>query len=240
MPPKATRKSGRSHAISDNAPVNASRKRARSSSERTIGTKSRYWKDEKNETPDEQLEAIESSNAEEGSDFEGDPSLESAPGSESELSSEDDISDEEEPKRKRKTTTKKATQTAPTKGKQGNELWRQGVRTGLAPGTQVIIKKPKPRAAGKTSYADSTLHPNTLLFLEDLKINNDREWLKSERFLFLNSPFVLCKCPPKTTYGEWAFIWGGFKTHRLKFKDIEWSVSNGCLITGDSSQTAVP
>ncbi|KAF2149602.1 hypothetical protein K461DRAFT_231011 [Myriangium duriaei CBS 260.36] len=58
------------------------------------------------------------------------------------------------------------------------ELWRQGVSTGMAPGTEVVIKKPKARPAGKTPYADDRIHPNTLLFLGDLKMNNDREWLK--------------------------------------------------------------
>ncbi|QDS70534.1 hypothetical protein FKW77_010339 [Venturia effusa] len=57
-------------------------------------------------------------------------------------------------------------------------LWRPGVSTGMEAGTQVIIRKPKPRDAGKTPYADDTIHPNTLLFLEDLAANNDRGWLK--------------------------------------------------------------
>ncbi|EME49195.1 hypothetical protein DOTSEDRAFT_49502 [Dothistroma septosporum NZE10] len=59
-----------------------------------------------------------------------------------------------------------------------NHAWRPGVRTGLGPGKQLIIKKPKPRSAGKTPYTDHTIHPNTLLFLADLKANNDRQWLK--------------------------------------------------------------
>jgi uncharacterized protein (TIGR02453 family) len=42
----------------------------------------------------------------------------------------------------------------------------------------VIIKKPKARPAGKIPYTDETIHPNTLLFLQDLKANNNREWLK--------------------------------------------------------------
>jgi hypothetical protein len=61
-----------------------------------------------------------------------------------------------------------------------SELWRPGVPTGSEPGTQVIIKKPKARDAGKTPYTDSTIHPNTMLFLKDLAANNDRGWLKSE------------------------------------------------------------
>lgn len=59
----------------------------------------------------------------------------------------------------------------------------------LQHGTQVIIKKPKARPAGKTPYKDETIHPNTLLFLADLKSNNKREWLKSkyEQFLSCNA-----------------------------------------------------
>ncbi|KAF2773684.1 hypothetical protein EJ03DRAFT_245772, partial [Teratosphaeria nubilosa] len=53
-----------------------------------------------------------------------------------------------------------------------------GGKTGLGPGTQLIIKKPKPRPTGSTPYLDDTIHPNTLLFLTDLKANNRREWLK--------------------------------------------------------------
>ncbi|OJJ43108.1 hypothetical protein ASPZODRAFT_1218075 [Penicilliopsis zonata CBS 506.65] len=61
----------------------------------------------------------------------------------------------------------------------GKELWREGVRTGLGPGKEVFIQKPKARDPGDTLYEDETLHPNTMLFLQDLKQNNDREWLKA-------------------------------------------------------------
>ncbi|KAI4645106.1 hypothetical protein J4E93_005906 [Alternaria ventricosa] len=58
------------------------------------------------------------------------------------------------------------------------ELWKPGAK--LAPGTQLIIKKPKARDAGDTPYLDHTIHPNTMLFLKDLTANNDRQWLKRE------------------------------------------------------------
>lgn len=58
------------------------------------------------------------------------------------------------------------------------ELWREGVKTGLGPGKEVFIKKPKARDAGDVPYQDRTLHPNTMLFLQDLTKNNDRVWLK--------------------------------------------------------------
>lgn len=58
------------------------------------------------------------------------------------------------------------------------ELWREGVSTGLGPGKEVFIRKPKARDPGNIPYQDRTLHPNTLLFLRDLAKHNDRQWLK--------------------------------------------------------------
>lgn len=60
----------------------------------------------------------------------------------------------------------------------GKELWREGVKTGLGPGKEVFIKKPKARDPGAVAYKDNVLHPNTILFLQDLAKNNDRQWLK--------------------------------------------------------------
>ena len=97
-----------------------------------------------------------------------------------EISSEALSEEEQRPKKRKAPATSKATESAPSSGSKGKELWRQGVNTGLAPGTQIIIKKPKPRTPGKTPYSDITIHPNTMLFLKDLKANNDREWLKSK------------------------------------------------------------
>ncbi|GAB7352586.1 hypothetical protein MBLNU459_g2968t1 [Dothideomycetes sp. NU459] len=156
----------------------SSRKRAHSSGDRDTGNKSRYWKDENDGALDEQSTSPNSSSADEDSDFKGDPDVGSALDSDSKSGTVDETSDEEQPKRKQKRAQKNLSLTASSKAKQGNELWRQNVRTGLAPGTQLVIKKPKARAAGKTPYQDGSIHPNTLLFLGDLKSNNDREWLK--------------------------------------------------------------
>nr|POF05978.1 hypothetical protein CFP56_53365 [Quercus suber] len=71
--------------------------------------------------------------------------------------------------------TRKSSKTGPRKNA---ELWRPGVKTGLGHGTQVIIKKIKARPAGDIPYSDDTIHANTMLFLSDLKVNNDRQWLK--------------------------------------------------------------
>jgi hypothetical protein len=62
----------------------------------------------------------------------------------------------------------------------GKELWRAGIRTGLGPGKQVFIERPKARGDGGIPYVAGRIHPNTMMFLADLKENNDREWLKSE------------------------------------------------------------
>lgn len=42
------------------------------------------------------------------------------------------------------------------------------------------IPLPKVRDAGDTPYEDARIHPNTFLFLRDLKANNNRDWLKCE------------------------------------------------------------
>jgi hypothetical protein len=62
--------------------------------------------------------------------------------------------------------------------RKGQELWRPGVKSGLAPGEELFIQLPKAREAGGTPYQAQTVHPNTMAFLGELKENNDREWLK--------------------------------------------------------------
>lgn len=97
--------------------------------------------------------------------------------------SEDDSASEDDdaPKKKvRKPVGRKSNGTSATvvNGKKGQELWRPGVKASAAPGEAVFIKLPKARTPGKIPYKDSTIHPNTFLFLADLRANNDREWLK--------------------------------------------------------------
>jgi hypothetical protein len=72
----------------------------------------------------------------------------------------------------------------------GKELWRPGVKTGLGPGKQVFIERPKPRGDGGIKYVPDRIHPNTMAFLADLKKNNDREWLKSESAIYFLSCFL--------------------------------------------------
>ena len=122
--------------------------------------------------------------AENASNFEGDEDS-AAPSSESEDGSDAYDSEEEQPKRRRsgagRTNTKaKAPPASKAKGqKSGGELWREGTKVEADPGTEVYIALPKARGPGSTPYRDDTIHPNTMLFLGDLKKHNDRAWLKA-------------------------------------------------------------
>ncbi|KAL8933006.1 MAG: hypothetical protein Q9211_006016 [Gyalolechia sp. 1 TL-2023] len=60
----------------------------------------------------------------------------------------------------------------------GEELWRPGVKSHLAPGEEIFVKLPKARGDGGVAYKEGIIHPNTMAFLGDLKSNNEREWLK--------------------------------------------------------------
>lgn len=96
---------------------------------------------------------------------------------------EESTSTEEAPAKKRRKPGRKSNGggvVATSKPMKGQELWRPGVKTNLAPGEELFIKLPKAREAGNTPYKDDTIHPNTFAFLGDLKKNNDREWLKGE------------------------------------------------------------
>ncbi|KAL8958366.1 MAG: hypothetical protein Q9193_004563 [Seirophora villosa] len=120
--------------------------------------------------------------------------ISSPPDSESEEEEEEEYvsSEEEDRKTKRRKQSsgkgdsgkKKATNgvavTAKAIIEKEKELWRAGVKSDLAPGEQVFIKLPKARGDGGIKYEDGVIHPNTLLFLGDLKENNDREWLKGK------------------------------------------------------------
>ncbi|KAM5460344.1 hypothetical protein McanMca71_000192 [Microsporum canis] len=119
------------------------------------------------------------------------PGVESSASAEAEDTAEDNEGEDEEFRDKKKRYNKKKLGVTKKKGprkedavteplgsSKGNELWREGVKTGLEPGKEVFIKLPTPRDDGGIPYEDGTIHPNTVLFLADLKENNDREWLK--------------------------------------------------------------
>ncbi|KAI9709961.1 MAG: hypothetical protein M1820_003039 [Bogoriella megaspora] len=118
-------------------------------------------------------------NEESGYEDEDESAVPSPSESEEDIEDEYSESDEVKPVKKgRSKPSEKDVSTVPIRGSKAKELWRPGIKAGLGPGQQVIIKKPKAREAGSTPYRDDSIHPNTLLFLRDLKANNDREWLK--------------------------------------------------------------
>jgi len=134
-------------------------------------TKSQYFKN-----GDDAMEKGPGSGSEEFSSAPEDDQSEfgSAAGTDADMNDDED-EDEYEYDSEEAPASRKKPATA-----RGKELWRENSKTGLGPGKEVIIKKPKARPAGKVPYSDETLHPNTLLFLTELKANNNREWLKSE------------------------------------------------------------
>ncbi|TID19355.1 protein fam92a1 [Venturia nashicola] len=155
----------------------------RQSTSRAAPTKSDYFSHDSSDSEEKDDDSAVESPAVESSDLDSLPDDEE-PEVESSISEgEEDL--DEKPKRSRNSASAKRNTTKPGskiggRGKSStkSELWRPGVTTGLEPGTQVVIKKPKARDAGETPYSDDTIHPNTLLFLEDLAANNDRGWLK--------------------------------------------------------------
>lgn len=148
-----------------------------SSTKKQGPTKSHYFKPNKNNDDDEHEDLVESpdhTTGTEDSDSPQDTNYGDVSDHESTGSPDEDDYSDEQPKRKRKGTSLGATLKKPAERKIGHELWRAGTAINAPPGTRVIIKKPKARSAGNTPYSDGSIHPNTLLFLKDLKANNDR------------------------------------------------------------------
>ncbi|KAL2007535.1 hypothetical protein VTN00DRAFT_8973 [Thermoascus crustaceus] len=162
---------------------------------RSTTKKSKYFG---NSAPEESESESQSESAEDsGSAFEDTRSTSPVPGPEAteRASTKWDDDEEEKPKqkkrggwgwahgrkRKSKVDDNNAEVEEEIEALKGKELWREGVRTGLGPGKEIYIKIPhrKARDPGDTPYQDHTIHPNTMLFLQDLKENNEREWLKA-------------------------------------------------------------
>ncbi|KAF2745825.1 hypothetical protein M011DRAFT_495334 [Sporormia fimetaria CBS 119925] len=129
-------------------------------------TKSPYFEPESDE--DAVNQDIESSDYEEAA----------AKSQSSESEAGEQTSDDATPRKTAilKGRSSKRTPLSKKKQTKGSEVWETGAK--LAPGTQVVIKKPKARDEGDTPYTDDTIHPNTMHFLRDLAANNDRKWLK--------------------------------------------------------------
>ncbi|KAL8658013.1 MAG: hypothetical protein Q9226_001347 [Calogaya cf. arnoldii] len=158
---------------------------------KTTPKKSQYFTNSTSSAPESEIE-------DEASGYEDEDASASAvsspPESEDEDDEEEHLSSEEDKKPKRKAKMGSAKKGVPNgKGanaygvvattakaimQKGKELWRPGVKSDLAPGEEVFIKLPKARGDGGVKYQEGIIHPNTILFLGDLKANNDREWLK--------------------------------------------------------------
>jgi len=139
---------------------------------RATARKSYVEPDSDSDADPDTIEAKDDAESGDASDFEAQSEKEAT----SESEPDDDISDDEPITKKttpRGQPQKKSVNSCQADGK---ELWKPGSK--LEPGTQLIIKKPKARDAGDTPYTASTIHPNTMLFLKDIKANNDRQWLK--------------------------------------------------------------
>ena len=149
-----------------------------SSVSKTTPKKSEYFEQES-----EHSEPDSESGADDASDFDDEAS--SSLPSETEEDSEDAYDTDEHPKRRRSgggraKPVPKPEPASVRNGKlKGGELWREGAKIDAAPGEEVYIALPKARGPGSTPYRDDALHPNTMLFLGDLKKNNNRPWLKA-------------------------------------------------------------
>jgi hypothetical protein len=177
----ATRASKRIKDSTSNTPTSATPK------------KSKYF--EEPDSQDEDSDAFSDSADASGYD-DHDVTEEASPSSEEES---DDYDSDEDAKPKR-AKGRKAGAMMLGKVSQGSQLWREGVKAGLGPGKQVFIAKPKPRGDGGVKYAPELIHPNTMLFLKDLKANNDREWLKSMCLGFIGKSSSNCsQCMIPTT-----------------------------------------
>ncbi|KAJ5612156.1 Conserved hypothetical protein CHP02453 [Penicillium lagena] len=154
-------------------------KRAKSDADLAGGThvkstarKSKYFEGDSSDESEGEEES-------EGSVYEEEP-LDDQEESDPEPELEPEVSDSEKENESKKTPRSKNKKDDHDRDAlKGKELWREGVTTGLGPGKEVFIAKPKARDAGGVPYRDETLHPNTRLFLLDLAANNERPWLKA-------------------------------------------------------------
>ena len=171
-------KTRQKRAASNSTPLGGEPKSSKK--QKATPTKSQYFKRSGKDVKTAEDENLDS---DESSEPEGEVSAFESEGEDVSSDGDDDEYDSEAEEKSRSGKKVKAASTPKTSAAirtKENELLRPGVKAGLGPGTEVVIKKPKARSAGKIPYRDETIHPNTLLFLEDLKANNDRLWLKSK------------------------------------------------------------
>lgn len=179
---KAPGKHKRAASGSNLSGANSKRTRKSSQASRTTPTKSQYFQDDDDEHHGVQGDAAATSSASaetSGSDFDQEPA-------DSDQTPEPDV-DESDSEPEKKRTSSKGRKAVTVFREKDADGWRPGASTGLEPGVELVFKKRKPRPAGKIPYTDHTIHPNTLLFLKELKANNKREWLKSEYHISFES-----------------------------------------------------
>lgn len=176
------------------------RRQASAASFKSTPTKSQYF--EGSSTSDE--ETPEASFEDGESNFEDD--VDEVEASSDQEDDEDDASTDDDGD---KTTPQRNTKDKGSSARK--QVWKEGVKTGLGPGTQVIIKKPKARAAGSTPYEDHTIHPNTMLFLKDLKANNNRPWLK-------------CMTPPSVFRQLRCLLWAGIESGKIAKQKLQHTI----------------
>lgn len=154
-----------------------SSKRIKTSATDPSPKKSKYFE---HDTDEDEVEEVASEEQDLESGYEDEVASE-APSSGSASEEYEDEYDSEEDNKRRKGGRK----VKPKQKQSGhiltdkNDLWREGVKTGLGPGKQVYIERPKARGDGGIKFLPERLHPNTFEFLKDLKKNNDRIWLKA-------------------------------------------------------------
>ncbi|KAI7703781.1 hypothetical protein KC353_g13888 [Hortaea werneckii] len=174
--------------VSNSASAGAEAKRSKT---KAAPIKSHYFTSKDEE--DNETSNNSQSEGEDGSEFDELESEEDSP--ESDEADDYDQDSEKESKSRKGSTQGKRSQSSTAFKTKGTDVWRTGVKAGLGPGNEVVIKRPKARAAGSIPYSDESIHPNTFLFLQELKENNNREWLKSKSY----SSIATLSTPPTST-----------------------------------------
>lgn len=141
---------------------------------RAAARKSYVEPDSDSDADSETLEANDHAESGDASDFEAQSEKEAI----SESEPDTGVSDDEPTTNRGTRRGRPQKKAASSRQAVEKDFWKPGAK--LEPGTQLIIKKPKARDAGDTPYTESTIHPNTMLFLKEIKANNDRQWLKCE------------------------------------------------------------
>lgn len=215
MPPKRVAHK-RAISAKDITTVAPKRAKRQVSDARSAGTKPKSTAKSAVQDSDEELDNSGSEDDQDASDFE-DVDDEEEEEDVSEAESEEFSDEAPNSKRRISGARSRGAQSTPPSHKKvtsrtvpkSKDLLKPGTKTGLEPGVQVIMKKPKARSAGTTPYTDDSIHPNTLWFLGELGANNNRPWLKSE-FAYTLLPFKALPLPRYLTSPRLLSMMFGF------------------------------